>query len=330
MKKWRANKSFIALLIGMIMLFGGVLMGRSIASDFGKIKIRDISITNDDLVNIKGRIFIPSNASADNPLPAVIFCPGGSTPGTYYTAAETEIARHGFVVISWDYESVGMTEAGTDKNQGAVAVAQYVRSLGFVDPSRLGLIGHSAGELLASHILDTLKDDPSIQLSYFALENKIPKVTVNGDSVPFTQGNVGLSWGKYDENAIQRDWNTRDNDNLQLPDDFYTVFGLDKGTKVETNKWYGDYTNGTGRILLTPAISHCFGSAYPDSLKLANRFFTATYYGKETQDNSLLCYWTLLFLAFAWIGVFVIVLAFIEMLLSVPRFFRICQSESVT
>jgi hypothetical protein len=38
------------------MLFGGVLMGRSIASDFGKIKIRDISITNDDLVNINLKV----------------------------------------------------------------------------------------------------------------------------------------------------------------------------------------------------------------------------------------------------------------------------------
>lgn len=62
----------IALVLCLISAIGASL----VQSDFGKVDVQDLRIVVDDGYVINGQIYIPENASAENPVPLVIVSHG--------------------------------------------------------------------------------------------------------------------------------------------------------------------------------------------------------------------------------------------------------------
>ena len=88
------------------------------------------------------------------PFPAVLFVHGGGWSGGSFRSWSgwrkdaAELAReHGFVAVTVEYDlaSVGLRRAFVQEPKDIAAAIAFVRSLPYVDPARIGLVGDSAG-----------------------------------------------------------------------------------------------------------------------------------------------------------------------------------------
>ncbi len=112
---------------------------------------------------ISADLYIPAGTSDEDSLPAVTIAHGrGVTKGTFKSFAE-ELARRGFVVLNVDCYGVGLSEVPVNEELGAGAnspggeldynthpmsvldAANYLRSLKYVDTTRIGILGQSGG-----------------------------------------------------------------------------------------------------------------------------------------------------------------------------------------
>lgn len=99
--------------------------------------------------NIEFKLFVPDNASAENPGPAIVLAPGMDDTKEELFTLSTELSRRGFVVAVVDKAGEGNTDLSVDSytngSAGTEAVIEYMMSLPYVDESQVGISGHSNG-----------------------------------------------------------------------------------------------------------------------------------------------------------------------------------------
>lgn len=149
---WRLLIIFLALIV----LFS--CAARLVSSDAGKIKISRVTFDSRG-ATVTADLFYPAGTTDEDKLPAVLVGHGaGVTRGIMKGIAE-EIARRGYVVLNVDAYGYGMSEmpvnddSGQDKDNfdskltpgGMLDALNFVRTLEFVDQTRIGMAGHSAG-----------------------------------------------------------------------------------------------------------------------------------------------------------------------------------------
>ena len=160
----------LALLCAAI-IFVSSFFAQLVQSNLGKVKIEPISIDARG-AELDGELYYPAGTTSHDSLPAVIVNHGGGcTYGTMKNMAE-EIARRGFVVLNvsaygsgmsaqpdYDdaeqglpgfYSSVNVTDGVKSELPAATPMGMtdaldFVRSLEFVDSTRIGMVGHSMG-----------------------------------------------------------------------------------------------------------------------------------------------------------------------------------------
>lgn len=146
----------LAYLLAIVLIAN--LFAALIASDFGGVKMSRVTIDARGAV-FSGDLYIPAGTSDDDALPAIAITHGrGVTRGVFKSFAE-ELARRGFVVLNADAYGVGLSEMPVhdelgqgedvyDFNQASLGVldaVNYLRSLAYVDATRVGVIGQSGG-----------------------------------------------------------------------------------------------------------------------------------------------------------------------------------------
>lgn len=132
-----------------------------VATDGGKVKHSRVTIDARGAV-FEGDLYIPAGTSDEDSLPAITIAHGrGVGRGTFKSFAE-ELSRRGFVVLNVDAYGVGLseqpvndesglgasTQGGLDYNSGpmgALDAVDYLRTLKYVDATRVGIIGQSGG-----------------------------------------------------------------------------------------------------------------------------------------------------------------------------------------
>ena len=149
---WRLLIIFLALIV----LFS--CAARLVSSDAGKIKVSRVTFDSRG-ATVTADLFYPAGTTDEDKLPAVMVGHGaGVTRGIMKGIAE-EIARRGYVVLNVDAYGYGMSEmpvnddSGQDKDNfdskltpgGMLDALNFVRTLEFVDQTRIGMAGHSAG-----------------------------------------------------------------------------------------------------------------------------------------------------------------------------------------
>ncbi len=107
---------------------------------------------------VSGILFKPKEASADNPLPAVVLTHGYLNNREMQLQNAIELARRGFVVLTVDreghgnYENSGSTDALMATN-GLYDSVKYVYNLDYVDKDKIGISGHSMGGMTTASVL---------------------------------------------------------------------------------------------------------------------------------------------------------------------------------
>lgn len=149
----------MAIFLAAIFIFS--FAAKMFQSDFGRVKVEHILIDVRGAV-MDGQLYYPAGTNSQDSLPAVVIAHGGGMNYGAMRGSAAEIARRGFVVLSlsaygstlsvmpaYDESGNGVEEFNLLGLEGASAglldAVDYVRSLAFVDKTRIGLLGQSMG-----------------------------------------------------------------------------------------------------------------------------------------------------------------------------------------
>lgn len=143
-------KRIFAVSLCAILIFS--FCAQLFSSNFGKVKITDVTL---DIRGgtLNGDLYYPSGTDANDSLPAVIVNHGGGVVKGVMKGISEELARRGFVVFNINDYNQGLSdlpdvlEYSPNPANGAsmIDAINYLRTLKFVDATRIGLAGHSMG-----------------------------------------------------------------------------------------------------------------------------------------------------------------------------------------
>lgn len=169
-KKNKVNLIFLA--VCLLVIFVSSFCASCVQSDGFTVKVTDLrdetntgSITTTSVgedgatveteTAVKGKVvsgilFVPNNASAENPLPAVVLTHGYLNNREMQLQNAIELARRGFIVLTVDREGHGNYDNSGSQNammatNGLYDSAKYLYNLDIVDKSKIGISGHSMG-----------------------------------------------------------------------------------------------------------------------------------------------------------------------------------------
>ena len=263
------KKRNVILAISLVLMLISCIFTSMIQTNFGKVEIKEINWVTDNGYSMNAWVFIPENATAENPAPAVVTSHGMFNNKGMQDLNFVELARRGFVVLAQDMPAHGDSDDADGYAGSMMGMYESVKVLAkmpFVDSTRIGVTGHSLGGMSCNI---------SVQLDNYATTPLIAAVLLNSADGEYTVDgqfaniygtrDVGIVAGQYDE------WFFDDVDadgNPTLPKDFIynknaqciLYFGQDPTGQPlrEANTIYTDTVDGVEamRVIYNPDIIH--------------------------------------------------------------------------
>ncbi|MFZ5785674.1 MAG: alpha/beta hydrolase, partial [Acidobacteriota bacterium] len=261
------------LLIGCLLVVAAASQLASlIQRSGGRVQVTGITIPTQNGQWVAADLFRPRSATKDDPAPLVVVVPGFQRSKESQANISLELARRGIVVIAIDPYAQGDSssstslQAATTEGYGMFAVVDYAATTGnlnYVDTTRIGATGHSAGGNAAIR-----------GASHFGAEARgtgrpsaLHSVYVSGYVLTLTdkvlsrvRSNLGLSYAYHDEGAYRNE--LKNGDMRRAPEALRLVrSGLaDEQAsaleEVEIGRYYGDAAKGTLRVVHNERVLH--------------------------------------------------------------------------
>lgn len=218
----------------------GIIMACFFSSWFiqtggGQVSIQPFSVITSEGGTISGQIFCPKQAGSETPAPAIVTCVGGNNSYSMMRNLNAELARAGYVVITYSSYKHGASGLMETDTMGASEILRYVQTLDFVDQNRIGVMGHTRG---GSYLFKAALANGGVRAAL-----KLDVVELFGSLygyTPDTAINCGWIMSNYNEYSLNpRGYST--DPALQK------VFGGDE--EIETGVVYGDFSQRTARIV---------------------------------------------------------------------------------
>lgn len=280
----------IALVICLISSIGASL----VQTNFGKVEVRDLRWETDSGHYMSALLFVPENATEENPAPAIICSHGWYNNREMQDLNYVEYARRGFVVLSIDMYGHGNSEnlptgdwwKPENNANGMYDAVKMMADLPFVDTERIGVTGHSNGAL-ASRTAVLLDNEAETQLIAAALlvSNDAVYVDDKGEYYNmFGSRDAGIVACQYDEffHRVKLDDGTR-----TAPRDYidqataqsFLHFGQDP-TGLDTRSSYTMYKEEIDgeeaiRVIYNPNITHPWAHFSKGVVSSSIEFFDA-------------------------------------------------------
>ena len=155
---WAAIFALIALIAAWT--------GNRIERDFGRIDVNTITFMTEEMQPMVAKLYRPKTATAAQPAPGLLALHGyQSDKEATNTFGALELARRGYVVLAIDHFGHGYSTKAPAANKnmsGANNGYQYLKTLPFVDNTRLGIFGHSTGALNAIRVAKANPDHRAV------------------------------------------------------------------------------------------------------------------------------------------------------------------------
>ncbi|WP_298864357.1 alpha/beta hydrolase [uncultured Microbacterium sp.] len=259
----------------------------------GSVAVKDLKWETSSGRMLNALLFVPDDATAAHPAPAVVVSHGWWNNREMQDANYVELARRGFVVLSIDMYGHGNSDplpaaelevGGTGMYDGVKLIAD----LPYVDSTRIGVTGHSNGARAAnfSVALDNAADKPLIS-SVFLVDNEAMYRDSEGTySNLYGTRDVGLVADQYDEFFFRS--YSAEGVPLTAPRDFiktdnaqsFLNFGADPASseKRKVDTVYTESIDGHDaiRVLHTPAQTHPWGTISKYTVANLVDFFDTT------------------------------------------------------
>ncbi|MFT5493659.1 MAG: fermentation-respiration switch protein FrsA (DUF1100 family), partial [Limisphaerales bacterium] len=210
-----SNGRLLGILLATVILAS--FLASRVQTSGGRVAVYGIKIPTQNGQWLAADLFKPRSATSDRPAPLVVVVPGFQRSKETLSNISLELARRGIVVIAIDpYAQGGSSSstsrrAATTEGYGMFAVVDYAHdtsNLNYIDKTRIGTTGHSAGGNAAIR-----------GANYFGKEarktgqpSKLHSVFVSGYVLTMTdkvlkdvRSNVGMSYALYDEGAYRNE-----------------------------------------------------------------------------------------------------------------------------
>lgn len=248
MKAKTQKLSRLFTIIGIILIVVGVLTASLNQTAGRTINIKTVSIVSDEGNIIQAIMYLPKSATKETPAPGVLAVHGGNSSRYAMSNISQEFARRGYVVMSIDQSFNGQSDRGTNDHQGAEAVMKYMTTLEFVDQSKLGVMGHSAGAAVVAMAADNPQFGVKAGISLGA-----------GPMYPADAAiNTAVIVGIGDENT-----GPRGSDTQVIGPGYYAkssalaqAFGVGDGSEIVPEQDYGSIEENNLRVFYQPNCGH--------------------------------------------------------------------------
>lgn len=147
--------------------------------------------------------YIPKNATPASPAPVIICAHGYNNSKEMQLSNITELARRGYVVVAFDLAGHGRSDITindyTSGTEGMLAAVQYAMSLDCIDIDRVGVTGHSAGDLACINTVKLINtpEGKNHIAAFFCPTGTIAALFASGDCLNNLV--LGVAPGRYDE-----------------------------------------------------------------------------------------------------------------------------------
>jgi hypothetical protein len=260
---------FTSLLVVVLASF----VASMIQNSGGQVKVQDIKIPTQNGQWVVADLYKPRTATRDNPAPLVVVIPGFQRSKEALANVAIELSRRGIVAILIDpyaqgFSSASMSRiAATTEGYGMFAVVEYTAgtpNLNYIDKTRIGATGHSAGgnaairgaNYFGKQAIET--GQPSKLHSVFVSGYVL---TLRDDVLKDVRSNVGVSYAYYDEGAYRNE--LKNGDMRHAPEAIRAVnsgleFHGERIEEVELGRYYGSKQDRTLRIVHNERVLHPF------------------------------------------------------------------------
>ncbi len=142
------------LLMSLLVVLLASFIASKIQSSAGRVTVQDIKIPTHNGQWVVADLYKPRSATSENPAPLVVVIPGFQRSKEALANVAIELSRRGIVAILIDpyaqgFSSASMSRiAATTEGYGMFAVVDYAAgtpNLNYIDKTRIGATGHSAG-----------------------------------------------------------------------------------------------------------------------------------------------------------------------------------------
>ncbi len=319
-----ARPAWWLALVGLALVLSGALLANMIRTSNGT-SVRDIRFTGTNGAVMSALLYIPRGARpADN-----VRVPGILAVHGYINSRETqdgfaiEFARRGYVVLSLDQTGHGYSGGAAFSNGfGGPDGLRYLRSLPMVDPSQIGLEGHSMGGWTILAAAAAMPD----AYKAIVLEGSSTGAPFAREGSPAWPRNLALVFSRYDEFS-QIMWGVKRARDVATSPKLQTVFGTKN--PIDEGRLYGTIADGTARILLQPSTTHPGDHISTAAIGHATDWFAATLKGGRPRPASdQIWIWKEFGTGIGLIGFVMIILGASDALLRLP-FFATLQAEAI-
>ena len=319
----RARSSLHVLICLLLIIIG--VVGSSLAQrDGGKVNVQGLMIPGKDGTLVSADLFRPDRATEKNKAPMVIVSPGFQRTKETQISYSMELARRGYVTLVVDPYNQGESTSQPPTNDDpsikpAIDYVSRTTTLNYVDKSRIGITGHSAGgsqvrRMAAeygakeSKALKKAKSPNSPGGTTITKEerekaealNPIRSVFISGwlqklDAKKFKKvhSNVGIGYAFYDEGGYR---NKNGNGDLRTAPEALAVInsGLPESQHVDhvvIGKGYGSTSDRTYRVAYNDRTIHPFQPLTPSAIGSMIQFFDDTLGAPHAMSTTNQTWW---------------------------------------
>lgn len=247
----RGSAGLLVAFAALLAVLAGLFLASRIQAGDG-VSVSEVYFRGASGAKMRALLFRPDGATAQQPAPAILAVHGYLNSAEMQGNFATEFARRGYVVLAPDQRGHGGSDpvAFADGFGGPDALA-YLRSLPFVDRANIGLEGHSMGGWT---VLSAAKAIPDGYKSMVLEGSSVGAPFAPEGSASFPR-NLLVVFGTRDEFGGFM-WGDEAPLATGATRKMRGVFGSQ--TPVEPGKLYGRIEDGTGRMLLTPDVTHAW------------------------------------------------------------------------
>ena len=153
----KKHTRIIALIIVLALSIFSLVLIKGTDTNWGKTEVTKLTLSSADGDEISAMLYKPNTASPESPAPCAMILHGGNDmleqTGTY----ALELARRGYVVVTWDYSGCHNSDIPTGPSEtaptelsgwavmGTNTIWNTVKSFSFVDMEKIITMGHSMG-----------------------------------------------------------------------------------------------------------------------------------------------------------------------------------------
>ena len=237
-------------LVGLALILVGAFLGHEVQTAGGSIQIKDVRWQTADGDTLSALLYVPESASPATPAPGILAVHGYINTRETQSGFAIEFARRGFVVLALDQAGHGYSSPPAFANGfGGPAGLEYLRGLSVVDPTRIGLEGHSMGGWTVLMAAAAYPDGYEAMV----LEGSSTGTFGTPAGTPEFPRNLKLVFSLYDEFSGFM-WDAPIPADIVSTPKLKQLFGTSE--TIVAGKLYGSFEQGSARELAMPAVTH--------------------------------------------------------------------------